>query len=45
VVRLNCLVALADLCVHYTALVDGHLGRLASLVADPHPLVRQQVCV
>lgn len=43
VVRNNCLVALADMCIHFTALVDGYLPRLAALIRDPHELVRRQV--
>ncbi|KAF5842057.1 non-SMC mitotic condensation complex subunit 1-domain-containing protein [Dunaliella salina] len=42
VVRNNCLVALADMCIHYTAMVDGYLPRLAGLIRDPHELVRRQ---
>ena len=41
-VRGNILVALADLCMHRTALVDPHVPRLAACVADPHPLLRRQ---
>ncbi|KAK9845075.1 hypothetical protein WJX74_010283 [Apatococcus lobatus] len=41
-VRSNILVALADLCMHRTALVDPHVPRLAACVADPHPLLRRQ---
>lgn len=36
-------VALADLVMHYTALVDAHVGRLAACIRDPHELVRTQV--
>lgn len=41
-VRNNIMVALADLCVHYTALVDTHLPRLAACLTDPNELVRRQ---
>lgn len=41
-VRNNIMVALADLCVQYTALVDTHLPRLAACLADPNELVRRQ---
>lgn len=41
-VRSNILVALADLCMHRTALVDPHVPRLAACIADSHPLVRRQ---
>lgn len=41
-VRNNIMVALADLCVQYTALVDTHLPRLAACLSDPHELVRRQ---
>ena len=41
-VRNNLVVALADLCMHYTALVGGHIPRLAACLADPHALVRRQ---
>ncbi len=40
--RNNILVALADLCIQYTALVDTHVSRLAACLADPHELVRRQ---
>lgn len=43
VVRNNCLVALTDMCIHFTALVDSHLPRLAGLIRDPHELLRRQV--
>ena len=36
------MVALADLCIQYTALVDTHVPRLAACLADPHELVRRQ---
>ncbi|KAJ9527704.1 hypothetical protein QJQ45_025978, partial [Haematococcus lacustris] len=42
VVRNNCLVALADMCIHFTALVDSYLPRLSALIRDPHDLVRKQ---
>lgn len=41
-VRNNIMVALADLCVQYTALVDAHVPRLAACLTDPHELVRRQ---
>ncbi|KAK9803508.1 hypothetical protein WJX73_000161 [Symbiochloris irregularis] len=41
-VRNNIVVALADLCKHYTALVGGHIPRLAACLADPHALIRRQ---
>lgn len=41
-VRNNIMVALADLCVQYTALVDTHLPRLAACLTDPNELVRRQ---
>ncbi|KAL0028583.1 hypothetical protein WJX79_003483 [Trebouxia sp. C0005] len=41
-VRNNIMVALADLCVQYTALVDTHLPRLAACLTDPDELVRRQ---
>lgn len=41
-VRNNIMVALADLTVQYTALVDGHIPRLAACLHDPHELVRRQ---
>ena len=41
-VRNNLLVGLADLCVHYTALVDPHAMRLAGCLSDPCELVRRQ---
>eukprot|EP00798_Chlamydomonas_sp_ICE-L_P019509 gene19509-26180_t len=39
-VRNNILVALADMCVHFTALVDTYMPRLAACIRDPHELVR-----
>lgn len=41
-VRNNILVALADMCIHFTALVDTHVPRLAAAIRDPHELVRRQ---
>lgn len=41
-VRNNVMVALADLCMQYTALVDGHVPTLAACLSDPHELVRRQ---
>ena len=41
-VRNNIMVALADLMVAYTALVDAHMPRLAACLGDPHELVRRQ---
>lgn len=41
-VRSNIMVALVDLCMHRTALVDPHVPRLAACIADPHPLLRRQ---
>ena len=40
--RNNALVALSDLCVRYTAVVDGRMERLASCLRDPCELVRRQ---
>ena len=41
-VRNNIMVALTDLTVQYTALVDAHVPRLAACLGDPHELVRRQ---
>lgn len=41
-VRNNILVVLRDLCVHFTALVDGHVPTLLRATFDPHVLVRTQ---
>ena len=38
-VRNNIMVALADLCMQYTALVDTHVPRLAACLTDPNELV------
>ena len=40
--RNNAAVALADLCVRNTALVDPHVGALAAVLGDPCELVRRQ---
>ncbi len=40
--RNNIMVALTDLTVQYTALVDAQVPRLAACLADPHELVRRQ---
>jgi condensin-2 complex subunit D3 len=40
--RNNIMVALADLVVAHTALVDAHVPRLAACIRDPHELVRRQ---
>ena len=44
-VRNNILVALVDLCVRYTALVDPHVLRLAACLRDDCELVRRQALV
>jgi len=36
------MVALADLCMQFTALVDSHVPKLAACLRDPHELVRRQ---
>jgi non-SMC mitotic condensation complex subunit 1 len=41
-VRNNVLLALCDMCMQYTLLVDAHLGTIAAAMQDPHPLVRKQ---
>jgi condensin-2 complex subunit D3 len=40
--RNNIMVALADLVVAHTALVDAHVPKLAACIRDPHELVRRQ---
>lgn len=45
VVRNNVLVALSDLMVKYTALVDAHIMRLAALIQDPCEVIRRQSLV
>ena len=41
-VRNNILVAVVDLCVRYTALVDPYVLRLATCFRDDNELVRRQ---
>lgn len=41
-VRNNIMLALADMCIQYTALVDSHVQKLALCLGDPHELVRKQ---
>lgn len=41
-VRNNIMVALADLCMQWTALVDPYIPRLASCMDDANELVRRQ---
>ncbi|KAK9842050.1 hypothetical protein WJX81_006195 [Elliptochloris bilobata] len=41
-VRNNIMVALADLMVTFTALVDAHMPKLAACLGDEHELVRRQ---
>lgn len=36
------MVGLADMVIHYTALVDAHMPRLAACIRDSHELVRRQ---
>ena len=36
------MVALTDMTVQYTVLVDAHIPRLAACLADPNELVRRQ---
>ena len=40
--RNNALVALTDLCVKFTSVVDGRMDRLAACLRDPCELVRRQ---
>ncbi|KAF6260358.1 non-SMC mitotic condensation complex subunit 1-domain-containing protein [Scenedesmus sp. NREL 46B-D3] len=42
VVRNNIMVALSDMLIQYTALVDAHMPRLAACIRDRHELVRRQ---
>ena len=42
VVRNNIMVALSDMVIAYTALVDAHTPRLAACIRDRHELVRRQ---
>ncbi|GBF90548.1 hypothetical protein Rsub_03119 [Raphidocelis subcapitata] len=42
VVRNNIMVALSDMVITYTALVDAHTPRLAACIRDRHELVRRQ---
>ena len=44
-VRNNLVVALTDLCVRFTSLVDVHVGKLARCLGDPCELVRRQTLV
>jgi hypothetical protein len=37
------MVALSDMVITYTALVDAHTPRLAACIRDRHELVRRQV--
>ena len=41
-VRNNIMIALADLCIQYTALVDSHVPKLAACIRDPSEFVRRQ---
>lgn len=36
------MLALADMCIQYTALVDSHIQKLAGCLSDPNELVRKQ---
>ena len=41
-VRNNIMVALTDMTVQYTVLVDAHIPHMAACLADPNELVRRQ---
>ena len=41
-VRNNIMVVVADMCMRYTSLVDGHIPSLAACLSDPDELVRRQ---
>ncbi|XP_065051111.1 condensin-2 complex subunit D3-L-like isoform X2 [Rhopilema esculentum] len=41
-IKNNVIVALCDLCVRYTNLVDRYIPNIASCLADPEPVVRRQ---
>lgn len=36
------MIAVADMCIKYTALVDSHVSKLAACISDPDELVRRQ---
>merc|ERR1719210_2159231 len=42
VVRNNVLIALGDLCIHYTSLVDRFIPYMTGLLRDPNELLRKQ---
>jgi condensin-2 complex subunit D3 len=44
-VRNNIVVALSDLCVRHTSLVDVHVGKIAACLGDPCEVVRRQTLV
>ncbi|KAJ1695196.1 hypothetical protein LUZ63_011894 [Rhynchospora breviuscula] len=43
--RNNIMVAMADFCVRYTALVDGYIPRIAKSLHDPCEVVRRQTFI
>jgi len=45
VVRNNVLIALGDLCIHYTSLVDRFVPYMTGLLQDPNELLRKQACM
>lgn len=44
-VRNNIVIALSDLCVRHTSLVDVHVGKIAACLGDPCEVVRRQTLV
>merc|ERR1719210_571844 len=45
VVRNNVLIALGDLCIHYTSLVDRFVPSVTGLLRDPNELLRKQAAM
>lgn len=45
VVRNNVLIALGDLCIHYTSLVDRFVPYMTGLLRDPNELLRKQAAM
>merc|ERR1719210_1201025 len=45
VVRNNVLIALGDLCIHYTSLVDRFIPYMTGLLRDPNELLRKQAAM
>ncbi|NXC43757.1 CNDD3 protein, partial [Penelope pileata] len=44
-VRNNVVIVMCDLCIRYTAMVDGYIPNISLCLKDPHPFIRKQTLI